>query len=373
MGNTTGNGRLELLGNISVADPMLVDCRQGGTINLPAVLNVTGSNTISGQITGSTGGSDMNFQSDSGKLTMSGGFNCVSTAGTRRLKLMGAAFGEWSGVISNSADGLVNTILIKTNSGTWTLSAANKYSGNTTIGGGTLALRAAGSINGSPTIDIQNGSIFDVAAVSGGYVLGASQTLKGNGGINGNVTANGAVTPGASIGTLTFSNSLILAGTTTMEINRDAIPNADLVAANALTYGGSLTVNNIGSNPQSGDVFNLFDWTTRSGSFGTINLPPLDPGLSWDTSQLTVDGTIRVSGSGVDTSRTNLTISVTGNSLDISWPSDHTGWRLESQTNTVQVGLGNNWFTVPNSTTTNHMVIPIDSANGSVFFRMAYP
>jgi autotransporter-associated beta strand protein len=374
VGNTTGNGRLELLGNISVADPMLIDCRQSGTINLPAILNVSGSNTISGQITGSTGGSDMNFQSDSGKLTMSGGFNCTTTAGTRRLKLMGGAFGEWSGVISNSADGLVNTIVVKTNSGSWKLSAANIYSGSTIIGGGTLALGPAGSINNSTNIDVQSGAVFDVTAVSGGYILRASQSLKGNGSVVGNVTANGSVTPGESIGTLTFSNNVVLAGTTTMEIDRDATPNADLIVANSLTYGGALTVVNNGAALQAGDTFNLFDWTTRSGSFSSTNLPALDPGLSWDTSNLSVDGTIRVStGSSVNIGRTNLTFFVSGNSLDISWPADHTGWRLQSQTNPISVGLRSNWFDVPGSTTTNHFVMPINPANGSVFYRMVYP
>jgi autotransporter-associated beta strand protein len=317
----------------------------------------------------------MNFQSDSGKLTMSGGFNCTSTAGTRRLKLMGAAFGEWSGVISNSVDGLVNSNLIKTNSGTWTLSATNVYSGSTTIGGGTLALGIHGSINNSPTIDVQSGSVFDVSAVSGGYTLGASQNLRGIGSVVGNVTANGSVTPGETgIGTLTFSGSLVLAGTTTMEINRDTSPNTDLIVANSLTYGGSLVVNNIGSNPQAGDIFDLFDWTTRSGSFGSITLPTLDPGLSWDTSNLSVNGTITVSsGTGVNTGRTNLTFFVSGSTLDISWPADHTGWRLQSQTNPVSVGLRSNWFDIPGSTMTNHVVMPVTPANGSVFYRMVYP
>src|SRR5207249_1490963 len=105
-GNTTGNGRLELVGNIVVPEPLLVDCRQAAMIDVPAVLNVSGNNTLSGPVAGNTGGSDMNFQSDAGKLTMSGVFNCVSTAGTRRLKLMGAGNGEWSGTIANSADTL---------------------------------------------------------------------------------------------------------------------------------------------------------------------------------------------------------------------------------------------------------------------------
>jgi len=40
-----------------------------------------------------------------------------------------------------------------------------------------------------------------------------------------------------------------------------------------------------------------------------------------------------------------------GNALDISWPADHTGWRLEGQTNAVNVGLSNNWVTVAGSKT----------------------
>jgi hypothetical protein len=62
-----------------------------------------------------------------------------------------------------------------------------------------------------------------------------------------------------------------------------------------------------------------------------------------------------------------LIIKLTGNELDISWP--QAGGRLQVQTN----GLGTTWFTVPNSTTTNHMFIPIDPANGSVFYRLALP
>ena len=49
------------MGNINSPEPLFVDCRQGGTINLPAVLNVSGSNTFSGSVLGNTGGSDMNF------------------------------------------------------------------------------------------------------------------------------------------------------------------------------------------------------------------------------------------------------------------------------------------------------------------------
>jgi len=62
-----------------------------------------------------------------------------------------------------------------------------------------------------------------------------------------------------------------------------------------------------------------------------------------------------------------LIIQLNANTLDISWP--QAGGRLQVQTN----GLSTTWFTVPNSTTTNHVVVPIDPANGSVFYRLALP
>jgi len=75
----------------------------------------------------------------------------------------------------------------------------------------------------------------------------------------------------------------------------------------------------------------------------------------------------------VATNPTNITTSVSGNQLTLSWPSDHTGWRLQSQTNSVAVGLGSNWADVAGATTTNQVTIQIDSANGAVFFRLVYP
>jgi hypothetical protein len=73
------------------------------------------------------------------------------------------------------------------------------------------------------------------------------------------------------------------------------------VAGN-LIYGGTLNVSATGQPLSDGEVFNLFDAATFGGTFTAFNLPVLDPGLFWDTSNLTVDGTIIVipePGSGV--------------------------------------------------------------------------
>ena len=74
----------------------------------------------------------------------------------------------------------------------------------------------------------------------------------------------------------------------------------------------------------------------------------------------------------VNTTPTNIVFSLTGNSLDLSWPADHIGWYLQMQTNAPTVGLSRNWVTVPGSSTTNHIVLTINPANGSVFSRLVY-
>jgi hypothetical protein len=59
--------------------------------------------------------------------------------------------------------------------------------------------------------------------------------------------------------------------------------------------------------------------------------------------------------------------------LQISWPADHTGWQLQSQTNNLTSGLGTNWVNVPASMQINQMTVPLNSTNGSVFFRLVRP
>jgi hypothetical protein len=59
--------------------------------------------------------------------------------------------------------------------------------------------------------------------------------------------------------------------------------------------------------------------------------------------------------------------------LDGNRPADHTGWRLQSQTNPPNAGLTTNWSDIPGSSATNMFVFPIDHTKGSVFYRMIYP
>jgi hypothetical protein len=62
-----------------------------------------------------------------------------------------------------------------------------------------------------------------------------------------------------------------------------------------------------------------------------------------------------------------------GTQLQLSWPPDHVGWCLESQTNSAGAGLGTNWFPFIASETTNLWRVPLSTTSPSVFFRLAYP
>src|SRR5207249_4942170 len=117
----------------------------------------------------------------------------------------------------------------------------------------------------------------------------------GNGVISGPVTVNGSLSPGSSLGTLTINNTLTLSGTTVMELDTGASPNSDRVTGlTSVTYGGTLTVNNIGPALAGGEIFTLFSAGSYSGSFGTLNLPSLGTGLNWFTGNLGVDGSLIV-------------------------------------------------------------------------------
>ena len=70
---------------------------------------------------------------------------------------------------------------------------------------------------------------------------------------------------------------------------------------------------------------------------------------------------------------TNLVMQAGVVQLQLSWPQDHLGWRLQIQTNSLSAGLGTNWTTVPNSTNVNQAILAINPTNGSVFLRLVYP
>ena len=59
-----------------------------------------------------------------------------------------------------------------------------------------------------------------------------------------------------------------------------------MVATGTLALGGTLTITNLGIPLTAGDSFTFFSGGTITGSFATVNLPPLGVGLAWNTNSL---------------------------------------------------------------------------------------
>ena len=68
---------------------------------------------------------------------------------------------------------------------------------------------------------------------------------------------------------------------------------------------------------------------------------------------------------------TNILATISGNTLVLKWPADHTGWTLQAQTNGLNSGLGTNWVDVAGSASMNGFTNLINPANGSVFYRLS--
>jgi autotransporter-associated beta strand protein len=145
-----------------------------------------------------------------------------------------------------------------------------------------------------------------------------------------------------------------------------------LTVAGQFTAGGTLrvTLGAGASAPVAGDTYNLIQAGTFTGAFTSNSLPALSPGLAWNTSDLS-HGVLSVV-SAIATNPTNITCAASNGLLTLAWPDDHTGWRLQAQTNPPAAGLGTNWVTVPNTELTNRFTAPLDPDNGSVFYRLIY-
>jgi hypothetical protein len=68
-----------------------------------------------------------------------------------------------------------------------------------------------------------------------------------------------------------------------------------------------------------------------------------------------------------------LVCSLTNGQVRITWPQAYSDWSLQAQTNTLNAGLTTNWATVSGSSGTNRVFVPVNPANGSVFYRLASP
>jgi autotransporter-associated beta strand protein len=267
-------------------------------------------------------------------------------------------FSGFMGATSGGSSPGDNLSLVKSGSGTFTLSKANgnTYANGTTINGGTLLVN---NLTGSGT------GTGDVTVNSGG-------TLGGTGSITGNVLVNagGGLAPGASIGTLTVNGALTLSADSTnvFEVDGTTPANDAVVLGSTVSYGGVLKIVPSGSFT-IGQTFTLF---RGSGATDPSNFASVTSTGSATFSF--TNGVLTVVSSGGPSGPATITNSISGNTLTLTWPAGQS-WRLLGQTNNLSVGLNPSpsaWFDVPGGTDGSNS-ITIDHASPAVFYKLVSP
>lgn len=250
---------------------------------------------------------------------------------------------EHDTVLGATADGG----LTKNGTGTLTLTAANTFTGKTTVAAGALALSGAGSVASSPWIEVKSGASLNVTAatqtltnqvlsgtgsVTGTVVIGAGSILKPGDSTDGALSA--VASAGDVLGTMTLANLtlatgasassprvlLTLGGTSShaadptvgAQVNafKDSASGGlydsiKVTGALGLNAGSTIKVElAAGYNPVWGDVFNIIDWSTLnlnadsvSGAFSVADLElPTNLGNGWffATDQFISNGIIYV-------------------------------------------------------------------------------
>ncbi len=242
-------GRIDLTGGIVLSNSITLQGRQGFTYS--AINNVSGNNTISGPITVQANGTRLNFTSSAGNLTISG--SPMTGSAGRTLTLRGAGTGEFAKNITSAVVGNVD----KLDSGTWTFSGSNNYTGATSVNGGKLIVTNA---NGLGT-----GSVSVSANASLDYVARTDQPLAIGGNLN--VTGSATTAIGGSIGSSGTSATIKVTGTARITNAAHSVNIYKALGTTAVTGIYTLVSGGLGSSlnpataPTLGNVFNNNDFT----------------------------------------------------------------------------------------------------------------
>jgi hypothetical protein len=272
--------------------------------------------------------------SSSHDLRLQGGLVSASSGwtstGSAQLSGFGQVMGTFVGGGGNSivASGGVMTI------GDANSTAGFTFSGTTTVlGGATLQLQDSdrailgsattlqadgrlASLNGvllssGQTLTATGSAVVEGNFTNQGTVNGPSESgqfltfadgVNGAGNFSGNTRFSGVFAPGNSPAVVTFAGNTVLdaSSITEMELGGTIAGSGydKIVVDGLLTLGGGRldVLYWEGFSAAAGNVFDLFDWGSLAGTFGSISLPTLTAGLSWDISRLYADGTVSVIG-----------------------------------------------------------------------------
>ncbi len=346
---TTEFSRLELTGGITLQKPITLGMKPGGSL-APGIVNVSGTNTLAGAINLAAGGSRWIFSSDSDELVILGDCTSTVTGAGDSIYLLGDGNGTMRGSFVGNAGHTVG--LNKEGSGTWTLWGTNTLTGNTRINAGTLVLN--GAMVGTASITVGSTS---VGTLTGNGLVNAPVSITGYGILCGNSATASGTASGAPAGGLTIGNSLAFVGSGAAIVGVSSTGYDSFKGISSVSFGGmaSLKVVLTSTNLVGGEAFKLFDAASYDGTdFGYYDLPDLSamgaPELSWDTSTMKTDGTLRVAGSVVP-QVLSVTSSGLGNFQFSGWGPTNWTYSILATTNVTEAL--SNWVQVSSGTFTD--------------------
>ncbi|NJA04139.1 DUF4347 domain-containing protein [Methylococcaceae bacterium WWC4] len=257
---TVTAGMLSVSGGEAIGDDSALDIAGGATLFLY-------DNETAGSLSGA-GSVTLN----SGSLTVGG--NNASTG--------------FSGVVE---DGAIGGNLIKTGTGTLTLSGNNSYSGETTVrGGGTLAIASDANLGGGDlTLNAGTLSISAATNVDNNVTLIGAATVSNSAAatLSGVLSGSGSLTKQGSAA-LTLSGANTYSGATTVSAGT-------LAVTGALGGTGSVSVQSGATLAGSGSIFAVSS-TNQLTILDGATLAPGVAGTNNGIGVLTVNGNLRLSG-----------------------------------------------------------------------------
>jgi hypothetical protein len=310
-----------------------------------ASLNIASNAVFDAVEAGLTG--TMQIDALTGAGIFQGGYfgNANSGLTTITIGIAGGS-GTFSGKLQNDASARLG--VAKVGAGTEIFSGTNNlYTGGTLVGSGTLVINGNAGLG---NVTVTNGTLAGVGSVAGSVIVGT----------------NGTFAPGFPTGTFSVTNTLSLAGNTLITLNSGA--NSQVTGLASVTYGGTLTITNLGGPLVVGNTFTLFSAAAWSGNFAAITG---NAGNSLGFNFNPTNGVLTVVPT-LPTTPTNISYTMQAGLITVKWPANYTGWILQAQTNTLARGIGTNWTDVPGSAAVASMNFPMNHTN-SVFFRLRLP
>jgi len=291
-------------------------------------------------------------------------------------------------------------IVVQEGTGTLTLTGTNTYGSGTTISAGVLQIGNGGTSGtiGSGPVTVNNELDFDRAdnvavanvisgsgivaqigsgiltltgantytgstVVSNGVLVVDDSSLGGDLDLEGGLVSAGAI---GSVSNLVVGGNLNLnAGGLVVTLNKSLSPsNSTFTVSGAITStGATLVLTNFGPTLAVGDKFTILN-QPLSGTALTIHATGFTV-----ANNLAVDGSVTVTSVTATPTSVPITASYSGGLLSLSWPAG-SGLHLQAQTNSLSVGLSNNWVNVGGVTGNSYSTTPV-TTKAAVFYRLS--